>query len=90
MIIEFFNEDWSISHVLGSSLILMRMMLFQLSGHGKAKNDANPIFLLILKAFYQGFQMVYNFFQNFFGNWVKKTKYLTKTVGVQKHNFLST
>ena len=34
----------------------------------------DPIFLLILKAFYQGFQMVYHLFQYLFGNRPKKDK----------------
>ena len=44
MVIEICNENWSTSDVLGSSLILVKIMLFQLSGHGQAKDNARHNF----------------------------------------------
>ena len=44
MIIEICNENWSTSDVLGSSLILVKIMLFQLSGHGQAEDNARHNF----------------------------------------------
>ena len=44
MVIEICNENWSTSDVLGSSLILVKIMLFQLSGHGQAEDNARHNF----------------------------------------------
>ena len=42
MIIELCNKNWITSDVLSSSLILVKMMLFQWSGRGQAEDDAWP------------------------------------------------
>ena len=44
MVIEICNEIWSISSEQGSSLILVKVVLFQSSGHGHPLDDARPKF----------------------------------------------
>ena len=71
VVIEFWNEKSSALE--GAMSILLKVLLFQLSGRGNPHDDAMPNFIsiLILVAVYQGFQMSYHLFQNSFWEVVK-------------------
>ena len=44
MVTEICNENWSTFDLLSFSSILVKVMLFQLSGHGQAEDNARPNF----------------------------------------------
>ena len=76
-------ETWRISVMRGSRQVLVKVVLFQLRGHGQVHNDAMPNFLLILNALYKGLQMRYQLLQKFFEKVVKiKKKRLSSWVSV--------
>ena len=64
-------ETGRISVMKGSRRVLVKVVLFQLRGHGHPQDDATAIFKKILNALYEGFQMRYYLFQKIFDKVVK-------------------
>ena len=58
----------------GSTQVLVKVVLFQLGDVATLRVMQHQISSLILKAFYQGFQMRYHLFLGFFGKMVKNSK----------------
>ena len=80
MLFERSFETGRISVMKGSRRVLVKVVLFQLTGCGLPQYGATPNSFLILNALYKGFQMRYHLFLKFFGKMVK----------IKETSFLST
>ena len=69
MVTEICNENWSTFDVLGSSLIFVKMVLFQLSGRGQAEDDARPNFSPITNSLLSGLSNGVSYVPEFIWEW---------------------